>query len=176
MSRTSIRSISIRALRRNDMKDTDALALKALDVLALLWVGMLLGVSFLATPVKFLAPSLTLPVALDVGRHTFGVFSVVEIAGAVALLAAATVVRQQRRILFVALLVGALVVLQSFWLLPMLDARVELILQGGMPEDSELHRLYIALDATKLTLLGLIAWRSRSVVAGFSRGAEVHVS
>lgn len=158
------------------MKDTDALALKALDVLALLWAGMLLGVSFLATPVKFLAPSLTLPVALDVGRHTFGVFSVVEIAGALALLATAIVVRQRRRMLFFALLIGALVALQSFWLLPVLDARVELILQGAMPEDSELHSLYIALDATKLALLGLIAWHSRSVVASSSRGAEAHVN
>lgn len=158
------------------MKDTDALALKALDVVAILWAGMLLRVSFLATPVKFLAPSLTLPVALDVGRHTFGVFSVVEIAGALALLATAIAFRQQRRILFFALLIGALVALQSFWLLPVLDARVELILQGGMPKDSELHRLYIAVDATKLALLGLIALYSRSVVARSSRSVEAHVS
>lgn len=32
---------------------------------ALVWAGMVLGVSFLATPAKFLAPSLPRPVALD---------------------------------------------------------------------------------------------------------------
>lgn len=36
----------------------------SLLLLATLWAGLLLGVSFLATPVKFLAPSLSLPVAL----------------------------------------------------------------------------------------------------------------
>lgn len=45
--------------------------LAATVAVALLWTGLLLGVSFLATPVKFMAPSLTLPVALDVGRQTF---------------------------------------------------------------------------------------------------------
>lgn len=41
-------------------------------LLAVLWAGLLLGVSFLATPVKFLAPSLSLPVALDVGGTPSG--------------------------------------------------------------------------------------------------------
>lgn len=140
------------------MNNTNTLALKTINVLALLWAGMLVGVSFIATPVKFLAPSLTLPVALDVGRHTFGVFSVVEIAGALALLAIALVVRHERRVLFFALLTSALVALQFFCLLPVLDARVELILQGGTPESSNLHSLYIAVEAAKLALLGLIAW------------------
>ena len=40
-------------------------------IVATLWLGLLLGVAFLATPAKFLAPGL-LPVALDVGR-TFAV-------------------------------------------------------------------------------------------------------
>src|SRR5665648_1182454 len=55
-------------------------------VIAAVWIGMLVGVSFLATPAKFLAPSLTLPVALDVGRHTFSVFNRVEWAFSVVLL------------------------------------------------------------------------------------------
>jgi hypothetical protein len=61
------------------MKNNERRGFYALSALALVWAGTLFGVSFLATPVKFLAPSLTLPVALDVGRQTFGVFSLVEI-------------------------------------------------------------------------------------------------
>lgn len=150
------------------MSDTHTRALRTLDVLALLWAGLLAGVSFIATPVKFLAPSLTLPVALDVGRQTFGVFSIVEIAGAFAILAAAIIVRR-RRLLVLALILGALVGLQFLWLLPVLDARVEVILQGGTPERSMLHSLYIGVEATKLALLGLTAWYSRSVIDGLSR-------
>ena len=33
-------------------------------VLGTLWIGLLVGVSFVATPVKFRVPLLTLPVAL----------------------------------------------------------------------------------------------------------------
>jgi hypothetical protein len=137
-------------------------ALYALNTLALVWAGMLFGVSFLATPAKFLAPSLTLPVALDVGRHTFGLFSIVEVVGAVALLAAAVLIRRGWLILLLASLVGSLVALEFIWLLPALDARVEIILHGGTPEESGLHNLYIAFDAAKLLLLGAIAWRSHS--------------
>lgn len=43
--------------------------------------------AFLATPAKFLAPSLPLAVALDVGRHTFQVYNRVELLLLMALVA-----------------------------------------------------------------------------------------
>ena len=46
--------------------------------LALVWMGIVIGVSFLATPVKFTADSLTRPVALDVGRATFHALAYLE--------------------------------------------------------------------------------------------------
>src|SRR5699024_5442989 len=49
-----------------------------LTLVALIWLGMLLGVSGLATPIKFQAVSLTLPVALDVGQTTFAAFNKME--------------------------------------------------------------------------------------------------
>ncbi|MGH6868523.1 MAG: hypothetical protein ACREDA_06585 [Methylocella sp.] len=46
--------------------------IKALTILLpVLWIGVLIGISFIATPIKFKARSLTLPVALDVGQTTF---------------------------------------------------------------------------------------------------------
>lgn len=139
-----------------------------LSTLALVWLGMLLGVSFVATPVKFLAPSLSLPVALDVGRQTFGVFSLIEVVFALALLGAAIVFRHSRLLLLSALLIGSLVALQYLWLLPALDARVEIILQGGMPVESNLHTVYVAFEVVKLLLLGVIAWRSSGAFAASS--------
>jgi hypothetical protein len=120
--------------------------------LAVLWLGLLLGVSFLATPVKFLAPSLTLPVALDVGRQTFTAFNRVEIVLAVALLACAAIGHVRIGVGLAAILL-VLVALQTFWLLPVLDARVEVILHGGVPPASGLHVLYIWADALKAALL-----------------------
>lgn len=54
------------------------LAPTALAALLLLWAGVLIGVSFLAAPAKFAAPSLSLPVAMDVGRQEFGTLNLVE--------------------------------------------------------------------------------------------------
>jgi hypothetical protein len=80
--------------------------------LALVWAGMLIGISFLATPAKFLAPSLALPVALDVGRLTFGLFSLVEIVFAFLLLATALITRHEWGILIAAPLIGVLAALE----------------------------------------------------------------
>ena len=125
-------------------------------IFAALWLGMLVGVSFLATSAKFLAPSLTLPVALDVGRHTFAVFNKVEW-----VLAAATL------LMFVvgarALTIGVglaaatgLLLAETVWLLPALDARVGMIIAGQQPPPSQLHEAFIAFEAIKVVALLLV--------------------
>lgn len=134
------------------------LAAIGLGGISILWLGMLLGVSFLATPVKFLAPSLTLPVALDVGRQTFATFNWVEIGLWTMLLASALAGRTRWRVVTVVAGIGAVLALQTLWLLPTLDARVEAILRGGMPPPSSLHLVYILLDVLKLVFLGVIAF------------------
>lgn len=134
-----------------------------LIVLACLWFGLLAGVSFLATPVKFLAPSLSLPVALDVGRQTFAFLNPVELLFAGLLLFGAGMGLKKtgagRWELLLSGILLSLVLSQTLWLLPLLDSRVEVILQGGMPEASGMHQLYIGVDVLKLCLLGLIAGR-----------------
>src|SRR5690606_26246265 len=144
----------------------------AFAVVSLVWIGVLLGVSFLATPVKFLAPSLTLPVALDVGRQTFQWLNRAEILLAIAALVTSVAYdlpalrREAARgktrggdraesdeLPYATLLASILLVAvaaQALWLLPMLDARVEVIIQGGMPPPSWLHDAYVIVEATKL--------------------------
>lgn len=129
----------------------------ALTVLSLVWLGLLLGVSFLATPVKFLAPSLTLPVALDVGRYTFIWLSRVEVVLGVAILSAAIAQNPKAWTIWVAGLLLAIVAGQFFWLLPLLDARVEVILQGDVPPPSSLHITYIFAEVAKLAALLALA-------------------
>jgi hypothetical protein len=158
------------------MTNSHRRTLHGLSALALVWAGMLIGISFLATPAKFLAPSLTLPVALDVGRQTFGLFSLVEIVFAFVLVAGALVTGHERGILIAAVLIGAFVALEVVWLLPVLDARVEIILSGGTPEESGLHSLYIVFESAKLLLLGAIAWFAHAAVVRHSPGLATRVS
>ncbi len=130
---------------------------------ALVWAGMVLGVSFLATPAKFLAPSLSRPVALDVGRHTFGTFGWVEVAlTAVLGLSAAAPARQRP----LTLAPGLIVLAQALWLRPRLDARTRQVVDGGPPPPpSGLHLAYVACEVAKLAALlrlgltGRAAWR-----------------
>jgi hypothetical protein len=132
----------------------------ALAVVALVWLGLVVGVSFIATPAKFLAPTLDLSTALDVGRHTFGVFAIVERAAAIALGVLLLLVRRDVTVV----LPGAVIVLslaaEQLWLLPLLDARVEVIMQGKVPQPSALHAAYVALEGLKLVLLSGLAWAS----------------
>lgn len=137
---------------------------------AMLWLGILLGVSFLATPVKFLAPSLDLPTALDVGRVTFAFLSRTEWV-LCALLAATALVSPQARALHLggcALLAGSLVV-QAAWLLPVLDARVGRIIAGETVLPTAHHLFYISAEALKLLVLLVLAVRALWTLAATQR-------
>jgi hypothetical protein len=142
-----------------------------------LWAGLAIGVAFLATPAKFLAPSLSLTAALDVGRHTFRMYNSVELALVLVLLAAGAGARRRRR-WYLGLLVPALVVVaQALWLIPALDHRVSAILAGQAPSPSGLHTVYIAAEGLKvlwlLTMgLGGILSRPSTHDARLDRGVK----
>jgi hypothetical protein len=143
-----------------------AIARCALGVLIMLWAGVLIGVSFLAAPAKFDAPGLSLSVAMEVGRREFGALNLIELALAVVTLALALYARPERTI-WLGLGVAAVIVLvQWLWLLPVLDARAELIIRGETPEPAPWHALYIGAEVVKLLVLlvtgWLALWRRRS--------------
>jgi hypothetical protein len=131
---------------------------RALGALIMLWAGVLIGVSFLAAPAKFSAPSLSLAVAMDVGRQEFGVLNLVEIGLAVVTLALFALARPSH-VVGLGLAVAAVVVaVQALWLLPVLDARALLIIQGEAPPAAPWHTLYVVLEASKLLILLVAGW------------------
>lgn len=140
--------------------------------LAAIWFGMLLGVSFVATPAKFLAPSLSLPVALDVGRHTFLVFSRIEWLLSAVLIG--LVLFEARSWLGVtgASIVVVLVAVGTFWLLPLLDGRVGMIIAGQQPAPSKLHTLYILFEVAKLFGLLLVMVDGARRLAGGTKDRD----
>jgi hypothetical protein len=130
--------------------------------LAGVWIGLLGGLSFIETPLKFLAPDVTLPIALGIGRL---VLTGANIAGAVLLVALTIVSSLQPRVprrawyaigaLWLVLLVEVAVIR------PPLNARTDAILAGQDPGDSPLHVIYIAADLMLLVLLVLYVVLSR---------------
>jgi hypothetical protein len=130
----------------------------ALGALILVWAGVLIGVSFLAAPAKFAAASLSLPVAMDVGRQEFGTLNLVEIGLAVATLTVAALVRPARTVWLGIGIAALIVAVQSVWLLPLLDARAALIMQGGTPAAAPWHTLYVVAEVLKLLALLVTGW------------------
>lgn len=125
------------------------------------WTGLLAGVSFVATPAKFLAPSLSLPQALDVGRVTFHVLALIEwglLAVFAVLLAASWASNRARRpVAILLLLIGAILAIETFALRPPLDARVGAIIAGETVAPDHLHSVYVVLEALKLLLIASAA-------------------
>ena len=118
-----------------------------------LYAGLILGVAFVATPAKFLAPHLALPVALEVGRYTFRILNRLEWAILGAMLVWGLIQAPGFQWWATLVAVSALVAIETAWLLPALDARAQIVIAGGTPPAASLHRLFVGLEAAKVILL-----------------------
>lgn len=128
-----------------------------------LWVGLSIGVSMIATPVRFTASTITRPVALDVGRVVFAALNKAELVALVLLLIVIRVSGVARRWWAVGALLTLIVLAQGVWLIPELAARTDIIIAGGEPPPSYAHAIYSSLELVKIGLL---------LFCGFSTLAE----
>lgn len=141
--------------------------IQLVSALLFIWSGLLIGVSFVATPAKFLAPSLPMAQALDVGRWTFHVLGLIELGflAVVGLLALLAVRLTTMSVVVPVVLSGIALILalEGFWLRPALDQRVLQIISGSTPPPNAQHMIYIGLETAKLLLLlgtAIVAVRS----------------
>lgn len=118
-----------------------------------LWVGLTAGVSMLATPIRFTAPSITRPVALDVGRVVFAALNKAELAALVVLLVVVRVAGLTQKWWAFCAILTLVVLAQGAWLIPELAARTDIIIAGGEPPASYAHAIYSSLELVKIGLL-----------------------
>lgn len=122
-----------------------------------LWVGFVCAISFLEAWLKFSAPGVTVAIGLGIGRLVFSALNKIEW---VLCLAIAINFFPLRRSFFgvnniLYLLPVLLLVLQTFWLLPALDARAELYIGNQPMLPSNRHFYYVALEIIKVICLCL---------------------
>ena len=118
------------------------------------WFGLVVGISFLEAPLKFQAPNITIPLGLGIGRLVFFWLNKIEIALMVLMLISLVFVRPKNKFPLAAFgAISLLLILETVWLLPVLDARAVLVISGEAAPFSNLHLVYIAFDAIKLVLL-----------------------
>jgi len=115
------------------------------------WAGGAIAGSMIAAPAKFQAPSLTLPVALDVGRAQFFWLGIAEAACACALLLLLAAARRLPAWPLAAAL--AVLALQRLWIMPALDSRTLAIIAGQPVAESSLHLAYAACETLKICCL-----------------------
>ena len=124
------------------------------------WVGMTVGVSMIATPVRFTATTITRPVALDVGRVVFAALNKAELLAVVLLLVIVRASGRSRELWMWASVLILIVLAQGAWLIPELAARTDIILAGGEPPPSRAHAIYSTLELIKIGLLLFLGFRS----------------
>ena len=128
-------------------------ALRNPALICFVWFGMTAGVSMLATPARFAAPTITRAIALDVGRVVFAVLNKAELIALIVLLIVVRVSKLSRQWWPFTAVLALIVMAQSVWLLPELAERTAQIVAGMEPPPSIAHAAYSILELTKLGLL-----------------------
>lgn len=104
---------------------------------------------------KFRAPGITIPLGLGIGRLVFGALNKVE--WALALFILITLLYARENIFSLSclpfLIPFAIVIIQTFWLLPALDARAQLRMDGAAVPPSYLHLYFAGSEVIKATCL-----------------------
>nr|WKN35968.1 hypothetical protein K4G66_26745 [Tunicatimonas sp. TK19036] len=128
-----------------------------LIITTFLWIGFVCAISFMEAWLKFQAPGVTLAIGLGIGRLVFGVLNKVEWVFALAVLIASFMGRKRLftwQNLFFLLPLFVLIV-QTAWLLPALDARAALHIQNQMVAPSNLHFYYVGAEVVKVVCLSI---------------------
>lgn len=123
------------------------------------WIGFVCAISFLEAWLKFQAPGVTLPIGLGIGKLVFGALNKVEWVFAIVVVASALL---HVRPVFTAnnitlVLIVAILVLQTAWLLPALDVRAEQYISCQPVAPSNLHHWFVGAEVLKVTGLFITA-------------------
>lgn len=133
-----------------------------------LWIGFVCAISFMEAWLKFRAPGITVPLGLGIGRLVFNALNKVELLFAFVIILNIFLnnsdILKWHTIVFAVPIV--ILTIQTFWLLPALDARAELHIQGQVVPPSNLHFYYVGMEAVKvigLTIFGLTLFKNTTI-------------
>jgi predicted membrane protein len=122
----------------------------------MLWLGMVLAISFLEAPLKFRAPGVTTELGLGIGRLVFRALNTVEAVLAAVLLVAAVVLAPAGAVWVWLAIAVVILVVQLAVVRPPLSRRSDRVLAGEELPRSTAHYWYIGLEIAKVAaLIGL---------------------
>lgn len=115
------------------------------------WIGFICAISFMEAWLKFRAPGVTLPIGLGIGRLVFAAMNKVE--WVLALVIFISQFRIARRLNWIYIGILSILLLQTIWLLPALDARAQMYIDNKAVPDSYLHVYYVIAEGLKFIAL-----------------------
>ncbi len=123
--------------------------------LLFLWIGIFISISFIETPLKFQVTGMTLPIALELGKITFGISTIIQfvLLGIILLLLFINRKEINYPMKICVIILTIILCLEKFWMLPVLDARADILMTGkGLPP-TPLHDYFIYAESLKLLML-----------------------
>ena len=124
-----------------------------------LWIGFVSAISFMEAWLKFRAPGITIPLGLGIGRLVFNVLNKIEWVLATLIICNLILTKEQ----FINPIKGGhgmfylipllILLFQTLWLLPQLDARAQMQINGKQVSPSKLHIYYAGLEVVKVVFL-----------------------
>src|SRR3954464_3547705 len=106
------------------------LALRVAAAATLIWLGMVLAISFVEAPLKFRAEGLELRVGLAIGRIVFRALNIVEVVWAVVIAVCLAIAEPSATILVLAGVTIVLLAVQILLVRPRLNRRTARVLAG----------------------------------------------
>ena len=114
------------------------------------WLGMVLAISFIETPLKFRAPGVTLQIGLGIGRLVFRALNACELALAAIAVACFAIEPPSAGIAAAA---AVTLLAQVLVVRPRLSRRSDVVLAGVEGPRSRAHWAYVGLEIVKVIAL-----------------------
>lgn len=131
---------------------------KYMVVITFIWIGFVLGISFMEAPLKFRAPLVNLRIGLSIGRVVFQALNIVEICFSMALIVFWCFHYHNLRMNIVIGSILAIVLVQTVYLLPALSARALAHINQKTIASSSPHIYYIIAEMVKVVLLFILGF------------------
>ncbi|REC47473.1 hypothetical protein [Chryseobacterium pennipullorum] len=120
-----------------------------------LMTGVFITISFIETPLKFQVEGITLPIALGLGKLMFGVSTALQWFFLVLILGLMLISRKNytKSDFYIMTFLFLLQASEQFWMLPVLDARVDALSSGKTLAPTALHDYFINTEIAKAILM-----------------------
>jgi hypothetical protein len=140
------------------------------------WAGLVAGISFLEAPLKFTAPHITVALGVGIGRVVFHALNKAEFALCFVALGCAGALRVATPVWRGLVSATLLLLVQTAWLLPVLDARADALLTDQATGPASYHHaVYMGVELAKLALLlltGVLTFRYATGAVGVVKPAQ----